>query len=500
VTYNFGDSFDLYSAAADATNSYWDSGSGNASWIAGRFPGSRALYFSFGSNTVPLLVKSSGQNDNVHHLVVSYEDTTALSGTGVGSYLTLYDGATAQCTVVFRQDGAIILTSGLATGATIATFTGAVSAINTWFGFEFEIVVHPTAGSFAVRKNGNTSNDFSATALNTAPSGNAWANKLGVGGGTATNSYLDDLFWRSGSVSGSWLGDLRCYTRMPSSDVQATFSRTGTNATIVQQYPPSVYIYQGTGANFAFFTPITPAYSGTVTNTAIATAAAYPAGHMKCAIYADNGSGAPGALLAAADAPVTLTVAGTQAFTFSAGLPIVKGQQYWIACCVDVATTSFWPNAASGYSCYSATVTYSAFPQNNPAAAQASYAPIMQWTYTTASGNWQAVSEAQEDGLTSYVYDSNAGDADLYAIASIGTTPASVVATTARAYAQKSDAGTRTAAVQLKSGATTVASQTLALPTTFSWLWRTDLVDPNTGVAWTPAAVNSAQIGPIIIA
>ena len=48
---------------------------------------------------------------------------------------------------------------------------------------------------------------------------------------------------------------------------------------------------------------------------------------------------------------------------------------------------------------------------------------------------------------------------------------------------------------------TTVASPTLTL-TTSGWLWalRMDLVDPNTSAAWTVAAVNVAQIGPVVIA
>jgi hypothetical protein len=66
---------------------------------------------------------------------------------------------------------------------------------------------------------------------------------------------------------------------------------------------------------------------------------------------------------------------------------------------------------------------------------------------------------------------------------------------------EKSDAGTRTAAVQLKSGATTVATPTLVLATSgWLWAWRTDTVDPNTSAAWTAAGVNNAQIGPTTVA
>jgi hypothetical protein len=114
--------------------------------------------------------------------------------------------------------------------------------------------------------------------------------------------------------------------------------------------------------------------------------------------------------------------------------------------------------------------------------------------------NFSCVDEAQQNALTDYVFDSTPGDADFYGIASIASTPASIIAVTTRAYMQKSDAGSRTAAVQLKSGATTVASPTLTLSSSgWLWAWRTDTVDPATGAVWTAAAVNNVTIGPMTV-
>jgi hypothetical protein len=46
-----------------------------------------------------------------------------------------------------------------------------------------------------------------------------------------------------------------------------------------------------------------------------------------------------------------------------------------------------------------------------------------------------------------------------------------------------------------------VASPTVVLTTSgWQWAWRTDTTDPNTGAAWTPAAVNVVQIGPKTVA
>jgi hypothetical protein len=124
----------------------------------------------------------------------------------------------------------------------------------------------------------------------------------------------------------------------------------------------------------------------------------------------------------------------------------------------------------------------------------------VQFSRLGGATNFSQVNEAHQDGATSYVYDSTAGDADFYGIGTIASTPASTIAVTTRGYMQKSDAGSRTAAVQLKSGATTVASPTLTLTTSgWLWAWRTDTVDPNTSAAWTAAAVNAATIGPVVV-
>ena len=167
MAFSFGDGFDLYAAPADALNGYWDSGSTSGSFVIGRFSGSRAYGSGPGSLTAGL-VKSSGSNDAVHHVAVAYQQTSAVSGVNPGAWITFSDGATAQCTIVFRQDGTILLVSGVYnSGTTLATYSGAFPVASTWYSFECEVVINNTTGSFAVRKNGNTSNDFTLGSLNT---------------------------------------------------------------------------------------------------------------------------------------------------------------------------------------------------------------------------------------------------------------------------------------------------------------------------------------------
>lgn len=347
MAWSFGDSFDLYATAPDAVNGYWDVGAvvSSIAIAAGRFSGSLAFRWTATVNTT--LTKTSGINDAVHHFVCAFQQTAAITGSTLGLYFELFDGATAQCSVVFRSDGAILLTSGGPAGTVLATYTGAVTVINTWYAFEFEVVINNATGSFTVRKNGNTVADFTAASLNTRPtSTNAYANKVQVGMNTGINSQsLDDFFWRSDASSVAWLGDIRCYARMPASDQSLTFSRS------------------------------------------------------------------------------------------------------------------------------------------------------------TGASNFSCVDEAQQNAFTDYVFDSNPGDQDFYGVGSIASVPVAVIATTVRGYMTKSDAGGRQAAVQLKSGATTVASSPQLLTTSgWQWAWRTDLIDPNTGLAWLPANVDNAQIGPQVVA
>src|SRR6187549_435696 len=162
----FGDSFDCYTTPTTDLVTYWDTATATvAAFPAGRFSGSRGI--SFSASATPALVKASGVNgDALHHIVVAVYQGSAVTGSTLGFFVQLRDGATAQCSVVFRQDGAILLTSGVHTGTVLATYTGAVTATTTWYAFEIEVFISATAGYMNVRKNGNPANDFtSATNL-----------------------------------------------------------------------------------------------------------------------------------------------------------------------------------------------------------------------------------------------------------------------------------------------------------------------------------------------
>lgn len=506
MTWNFGDSFDLYTAANDLIAGYWDTGNPGVNnsltlAAAGRF--GTGQYLSYSVNPGGFLVKASNVNDPVHHLVFAYRTSATLTGAGLGAYFTLYDGATAQCSIVFRQDGAIVLTAGGPTGTTLATYLGAISTLNFWYGIEIEIVINNTTGSFAVRRNGNTSNDFSATGLNTRASANNYANKLQTGVNANLNAQnVDDFFWQSGASAGAWLGDLRCATRMPLSDVLAQFSKSGP---LTLQTSTNIGSTNGNGsANTIYWSPapgFTAPCNGYVTAMSFNSAAGF-AGHVIMALYA--GGPGPGALLGTTNV-ATNPVTGVNNLTFTTPIHVTAGSTYYAAFLCDVAFSNIKNSGFAGVQQFSLANAYSSgFPSaptgltNNT---NNSSFHSLQAIMGTAD-NAGLVNEPTEDGLATFVFDSNPGDADFYAIAGppAGSTVGSTVATIARAFVQKSDAGARTGAVQIKSGATTVASSAPILPgAVFTWLWRADVVDPNTSAAWTAAAVSAVQVGPTVV-
>jgi hypothetical protein len=494
VNWCFGESFDLYATPSDALAGYWDSGSNAFTLNPGRFAGSRC--WGVGTSNVVILLKNSGSNDAIHHIICAYQQTSALSGTTLGTYLQLSDGATPQCSIGFRQDGALVLTSGAIGGTVLDTYVGAVTAVNQWVAFEIEVVINNTTGSWAVRRNGNTSNDHALGSLNTRPtSANNYANRFGIGvNATSVGTFLDDVFWRSDAASVPWIGDVRCYTRMPARDVAVQF--TPPSATLPQT-PIAASGAGSVAANSARYEPFTAPCSGTIGAVTLPITVASTA-NFKCAIFASAGN-VPTTVLGSAT-PITAPGVGTATFTFATPVPVAQGTQYWVGYNSDSSSGSYSQAASSSSGWLSGNTTYPAWPVSNPPGLSGASAPCFTLIITPTGGtNYAFVSEPQQDGSNTYVSDATAGDTDLYGLAPFVTPPLVSFATTVRSLMQKSDAGSRNAAAVLKSGATQVSTPAAPALTTWNWSWRTDQVDPNTGNPWTAAAVDAVQIGQTVV-
>ena len=503
MTYLFGDGFDAYALASDALL-YWTGGSGSGTIVNGRFPGSFGMLLN-GSGTTTLY-KDSGVNDTVHHIIFSLYQISALSGTTYQSAFTLSDGTNAQCTIALRSDGTIFVLGGDVGASVIATYINAFSA-SLWVGIEIEVVISSTVGSVTIRENGHTINDFQATNLNTQNgSANNYANRLNVSSGSnfyGGNHAIDDVLWQSGS-SVSWAGDIRCYTRRPASDQSVTWSPL---SSVLNQGLPAGMQTSTTsiGNSVSLYSPFSPACNGTLSSLTITVLSSFT-GNLKIAIFADNGSSAPGIALTS---PIIVSpVIGNNVFTLATPISITYGTIYWWGLCSDnnnnnaiLQVNGTYPgfySSSSGFVSYN--ITYSSFPTSNPTTSYTCSPYVATFTITPSNGiNYAQVADSQQDGSNSYVTSATTNNADFYGITALSGSPSTVLAVTTRAIMNKSDSGTRVAAVQLKSGSTIVQSPQKNLTTTFQCAWRTDIVDPNTSTAWTAAAVNNVQIGPIVI-
>lgn len=492
----FGDGFDLYALPADmyANASYWDSGSGGAANLyPGRFTGSRGLRCVNASGTYG--VKSSGQNDNVHHINVAFIIPSTITAGTNGFFINFRDGTNYQCTVVFSVDGAIRFYSGSTAGTLIATYSGAVTAAALWAGFEIEVVIHNTAGSVAVRKNGNPVNDFSATALNTrAGSTNNYANRLEMGCTQINVDFaIDDFLWRSDSSSVAWAGDIRCHTRMPATDASVQWTPSG-GIVPVSNFPEAA-TSNVTAQNTARYMPFVAPFDGTISSVSVQCVTAATAS-FKCCIYA-SAAGLPTTVIDNAGV-VTNPGVGTLTWTFATPVPVTRGTTYFVGFCGSASSGSIGYTGGTLQTYFPLTnaTVYASFPVANPTGLSTgfNYKLVINITPTGAV-NAPFVADTQQDAAVSYVSSSTVGQIDLYGIAPIGSTPVGVLGVTTRTLAQKTDGGPRSLGLKVKSGATDVTGTSTPLNTIWGWVWRVDVNDPATSAPWTPVAVNNLQVG-----
>lgn len=509
--YAFGDSFDLYSAAADMWAGYWDSNPGGS--YAGLTSPGRFNYLGSQASSVgayEILRKDSGHNDAIHHITVAVT-SPSISGTGRGFFINFMDAGTAQCSILFMQNGSIVLYSGnlntnVTPGTILDTYTGAITVANQWYVFEFEVVINNTTGSWTIRKNGNTGTaDHTLGSLNTrGGTSNNYANGIAIGAidNWGPNQSIDDFLWRSDPSSVPWIGDVRCYTRLPASSVSSQFSVTGT----ATQELCGAYGNYSVGANTALYYPFIATANATINSIQLdCSGGGGGTGNYKFAIYSDNG-GVPGTLLGTS-VNVNNPPASLQTVAMATGVAVTNGTKYWIGQNQDftIYQQSGGNTTATPFNVYQFASAFSSWPPaSNPTTGQSvagTNAKHFFINYTPAA-NWQGVCEPHQDGTTTYVFDSTVGDHDFYSIAARNSPapPATTLLVTTRGFMQRSDAGSRQAAMQLKSGSTTVQSPSTQ-PTTgsFLWLWRADQTDPNTSAAWVPSAVDALQLGPIVI-
>lgn len=490
-----------------------------SSVISARFSFSAVTRFSVGQS---LLTSNSSQstwvkgvsprNQATQFAGFSHFPNGITTGTTQGLVVTWWDGATAQCTVVFEQGGNITFFRGDESGTLISTFTtGQPGAI--WTQYQIKVVIHPSAGEIHIRKNGNTSDDYSATGLNTRATANSYANQMSIGKGSGAGAsafnIMDLWFWDADTGSAGpfdWLGDFKATQQVPNGDTaQKQFSMnpsTMPNLTVGavgNAFTVNANTQQSMGNSAGTGSILNALRDVKVTSVDVTFAAGLTA-NVKVGIYDTTGAGGgPGALLATSNAVVN-PVINVNNFVFPSPPTVLTGQAVWFIILSD--TNISLSGGGTLNNTYRQSQTY-ASGFTNPATmvttgGQARTAGLI--IYTSPAGNYANVMELIEDGSTTVVQDANVGHYDLYTITPLSVTPTAILGVSFRMMAAKSDAGARTGAITTLSSATATDSSGVLLSSTFSSQLNMVLdLDPATGLAWTPTAVNNVQFGPKVV-
>ncbi len=122
-----------------------------------------------------------------------------------------------------------------------------------------------------------------------------------------------------------------------------------------------------------------------------------------------------------------------------------------------------------------------------------------QWTPDTGS-NFARVNETTENGDTSYVSTSGAGNIDAYNMGTLLTTPGNIFAVQANVIARKTDAGTKTFQILTRISSTNYFSSTYSVQDSYNFFSQIQETSPASGIAWTAAEINAIQMGIKLIA
>lgn len=118
------------------------------------------------------------------------------------------------------------------------------------------------------------------------------------------------------------------------------------------------------------------------------------------------------------------------------------------------------------------------------------------FTPSTAGTNFDDVDDATFN-TTDYVESSTVNHLDLYNLADLSSTPATIHAVRAFYAAQKTDAGNRRSAIVIRSNVTDNTSADASLSNDpFIYAAQTLLVDPQDSAPWNAAKVNALLMGP----
>ncbi len=155
-------------------------------------------------------------------------NVTNLPATGNAGILSFFDSATLQCDLRITPAGTLLVTRN---GTQIGSTSTFAFATNVWHRVEFKITIDASAGSIEVRVDGNAVIGPTGS-LNTKNSAatNTSFNEVGFGNnvsGQNMTAFANDLVvTNTSSPNADFLGDVRCFLRLPNADSSVQWTNT----------------------------------------------------------------------------------------------------------------------------------------------------------------------------------------------------------------------------------------------------------------------------------
>ncbi len=412
----------------------------------------------------------------------------------------LFDNTTCQCSIAVQPiSGRLGFCLGSIEGTLLDTSLSSLAG-NTEHYIEFDITFGVgNAGGWTVWLDGVQAMQGVGT---TVVSANSYANVVMLATALQfTTAAFDDVYIFDDTTTFNnavLLSNPVVLTDVPIAASQTQFANDGnaignTNSTLSGSASIS--------ANSLILTPVTPAVACNAASVAIQLNSGNdPTAQFRAVIYADN-AGAPGALLASGNDSIGFTSNELLILPLATQPALVAGTQYWIGFINDTAINVQYASVLGNPYRYVANTFASGPPATAPAMTSGTTPLFMYGLCTGSAENWNSVSLLPPLGDTSSVSTATAGDTDLYTYPALPNNVTAVYTVSVSGNCHLDQSGNRRFDMTAKSG-TAIGNglNTNIAPTvTYAWYDSPFDTDPNTGVAWTKTAAESAAYGMTLV-
>jgi hypothetical protein len=408
------------------------------------------------------------------------------SGTGELNGITFLDGNSQQIMVNFPSGQIVIRKSNLFT--TEVARSAKFMATNAWNFLEVKVRFHATLGSIEVRANGETI--LNLTNINTLDSANAYANKVRLGfTGSASGTYdvlWDDLYIcdTTGTENNNFLGEIRIDGFVPTADGSRSDFVSSYAIPLTKHRYWRLQFYENVGNGYYAIYEVQLRETPGGANVAI--------GGTGTASVWNNGTTNDGAKAFDGNNTtywMTPFVTGFQWLLYDFGAGNEKDIREFT---ITPASGDNPKTFALMYSDDGINFTTHIAPPEQPGV----WGTTRTFTYSNpGTEHYKAVDETTLPA-NDYVRSDIVGAVDTYKFPAYGAgITGAIKAVQLCNTFSKDDAGARSGANFIKSGATEVTLGSTALGGAEASVVSVLVTDPATGVAWTKAGVNAAEFG-----